>query len=106
MIIDDILNKGHSEIWWCKTEEDKNEMIAFAIAHGVTYGGKELIPYQSLGSDELNIFQIARDSQGELLLLTGFYHNHTDAQTWQDFKEKYNIDLHVEHIALSDYLMR
>ena len=62
MIIDDILDRGSSEIWWCETEEDKNETIAFAIAHGVTYDGKELISYQSLESDKLDVFQIARDS--------------------------------------------
>lgn len=108
MIIDDILSWGcgrSSEAWWCETEKDKNETIAFAIAHGVTYDRKELISYQSLGNDKIDVFQIARNSQGKLVLLVGFHRNHFDAQTWQDFKEKYNIDIQVEHIALSGYLM-
>lgn len=105
MIIDDILTEGSSEIWWCETEEDKNETIAFAINFGMTYAGKEIFSYQDLGDSQLDIFQFGRNYRGQLCLCVGYYNNHRGAQTWQDFKEKYNIDIQVEHIALSDYLM-
>lgn len=105
MVIDDILDGGRSEIWWCETEEDKNEMIAFVINFGMTYGEKELSSYQDLGDSQPDIFQVGRDSRGQLYLCVGYHDNHCGAQTWQNFKEKYNIDIQVEHIALSDYLM-
>lgn len=106
MIIDDILNNGSSEVWWCETEEDKNEMIAFAINFGITYAGKEILSYQDLECDQhIDIFQIARNSYGQLRLLVGYHDNHPAAQTWQYFKNKYCIDIPTEHIALSDYLM-
>lgn len=111
MIIDDILNNilnrddTRSEIWWCETEEDKNEMIAFAINFGITYKGKEISSYQDLGDSQFDVFQVKRNDCEQFCLLTGYHCFHRDAQTWQDFKEKFNIDLHAEHIALSDYLM-
>ncbi len=105
MIIDDILNNGRSEVWWCATEEDKNETIAFAINCGISYKGKEISSHQDLRDSQLDVFQVKRNYLGQLCLFVGYRCYHRDAQTWQDFKEKYNIDLHVEHIALSDYLM-
>lgn len=105
MIIDYMLNNGLSEIWWCETEEDKKETIAFAINLGLFHKGKEVSSYQDLGDSQLDVFQVGRNCSRQLCLLVGYRLNYPDVQTWQDFKEKFNIDLQAEHIALSDYLM-